>query len=270
MLSNYYNFYYDPARQGYDTTQWHTIFGTPVIAGTSIQLQNAGMVHYGDIVRGQFQFNINVPSSPTQGNSRNWGLMRINTNAYIYFAINDTNFTANAADGNGNVSTTPITWNTAWAGTYQQYVIRWEGGTAKFFINGTQVAVITNIAVSGDPLSLYAANATTDGMLISTFVAKGMQSYWLNTEGTGTIFPSYQLFVSDDPTESDVLTVITEGEGAMSISDTETATEGITMLGIYQPIVNDTPTKTEVVSITRFSNISVSDTETATDVVTSI
>lgn len=58
------NFYYDPARQGYDTTLWKTTTGTPTVASNKIRLNAAKILGYGDLYKAETTFKINVPSAP--------------------------------------------------------------------------------------------------------------------------------------------------------------------------------------------------------------
>lgn len=58
------NFYYDPARQGYDTTLWKTVTGTPSVASNKIRLNTAKILGYGDLYKAETTFKINVPAAP--------------------------------------------------------------------------------------------------------------------------------------------------------------------------------------------------------------
>ncbi len=47
------NFYYDPSRQGYDTTLWKTVTGTPTVASNKIRLNTAEILGYGDLFKAE-------------------------------------------------------------------------------------------------------------------------------------------------------------------------------------------------------------------------
>jgi len=73
------NFYYDPARQGYDTTLWKTITGAPVSTGTALRFNVAKAIGYGDLFKVETSMKVTVPVTPvaylTGGNGASvWGV----------------------------------------------------------------------------------------------------------------------------------------------------------------------------------------------------
>lgn len=73
MANERINFYYDPAREGYDTTLWKTVSGTPTVASSKIRLNAAKIIGYADIFKGEVTYKLNIPTVPmaflTGGNS---------------------------------------------------------------------------------------------------------------------------------------------------------------------------------------------------------
>lgn len=59
-----FNFNYDPQRQAYDTGLWKTLTGTPAISGTKLRFTSAKAIQYGDCLRGNYKFLVNVPATP--------------------------------------------------------------------------------------------------------------------------------------------------------------------------------------------------------------
>lgn len=182
MANQYFNFYYDPVRQGYDTDTWTTLSGVPVVAANKLSLTNAGILHFADILRGDVSFKINI-AAPTAGDDRKIGLIEYNQGAFLYFKIADDVLTAESSDGT-TIKSTVIDWNTDWTGTDTVFRIKWEAGMATFFI-GDQFKVTLNDASSldipttvipGGPLSLYVHNAGAGDLLISYIEVLGVQS----------------------------------------------------------------------------------------------
>jgi hypothetical protein len=178
MFTQRTNFYYDPQRQGYDTSQWRTVYGSPVVIGGSLMLQQASIIHYGDILRGEVNFRVAVPNSPAGGEARTWGLYNLGSGAYVAFNIAGEVFSAIVSNGTDSASST-IDWQSSWAGVEVEYRIVWEAGTAKFYVNGVRQAAITNVAVYGKPLSLYVTNENSDQMSVGN-IAVAAHSFYLH------------------------------------------------------------------------------------------
>lgn len=180
MANQFINFYYDPQRQGYDTTLWKTIAGTPSISSNKLRLNAATIIHYGDILRGEFVFNVTIPAVPTSGDSRQIGLAQLNKGSYAYFDVTGAVFSAKVSTGTSSTSTA-ITWQAAWTNVATKYTIRWEGGLIKFFVGGALQATMSNTGtttyLTGDPMSLYVSNSNSDNMDITDINAKQIQSY---------------------------------------------------------------------------------------------
>lgn len=154
------SFYYDPQRQGYDTTLWKTVSGTPTIAANMLVLNAATVIHYGDLYQARAVFNVSIPSAPTGGNVRFIGLGQLNDSITVGFYVNGTEFGAISSDG--SVTTTvPITWKNIWTATYINLEVRWKGYGVTFYIDGVKQATINSEdpGLIWKPLSLYIDNA---------------------------------------------------------------------------------------------------------------
>jgi len=64
MSNERISFYYDPARQGYDTALWKTITGTPASTGTAIRFFTAKAIGYADLFKAETSFAITIPVTP--------------------------------------------------------------------------------------------------------------------------------------------------------------------------------------------------------------
>lgn len=194
MSNQYFNFYYDPASQGYDPLSWRSLFGTPVISGTRLSVGSSTIIHLAQMLRGDFVFNLRLPA-PAVGDDRQIGLIQYNKNEYIYFRIIDNILTAETSDGTTAYSTA-ITWQTGWSDTATDFRIKWEAGSAKFYINGGLQATISYTtsldvpvsAVPNDPLSFFISDyGSTSPTLLNFIEAKDIQSYLLVTSNSGVI-----------------------------------------------------------------------------------
>lgn len=164
MANERISIYYDPQRQAYDTALWKTISGTPAINGTVLRFISASAVQYKDVFKGTIVLNLTVPTAPTAGNDRKFGLTQLSKGALAYFKVAGTAFTAESADGNGNTESTTITWDSAWTNTATEFKIVWTGFEATFYVGGVKLATHRTVAVSKEPMSVYVNNSTADNL----------------------------------------------------------------------------------------------------------
>jgi hypothetical protein len=185
------SFYYDPVRQGYDTNSWMTISGAPTaIAGRLVMDTTVGIagaaVHYADFLKGDISFNLNIPTTPVSGDTRFIGVASPTSVSYVRFAIGPT-LTCQVSNGISTVVSAALPWDsTGWNGVDIDFRIRWEAGTAKFFIDDTQVYAITSDAVPAGPMSLYLLDNSTTAMTIGDIYVRGTQSFVMNPKSSGT------------------------------------------------------------------------------------
>lgn len=237
------NFYYDPIRQGYDTNLWRTLFGVPaVVAGNRLSVNNAAIVHYGDIMKGEFTFNLYVPDAPGGNDSRVIGLYEPNTQAYIVFTIGGT-LSGDVSNGTDTASTGTITWDSSWTGVNTNFRIRWEAGTAKFFIGNSQVGAISDVAVPSGPLSLYVSDISGSIMTIGDIAAKNIQTYTLNLKSGDTTVYGGAVIMAQGVT-------VTENVSIMEVNYTPTYSESVTVTDVAQIVQAYNPNKNETVTIT--------------------
>lgn len=170
-----FNFVYDPQRQGYDSTLWKTLSGTPSISSSSIQLNNASILHYADTFRGYFSFKTTVPVAPVAGQDKKIGLISLANDIYAYFQITGAVLQCVVKDEAGTSVTIPVAWDAAWTNTAKDFDIDWTGNNVKFKIGGVQVAY-TEICPKS-PMSMYIVNATADNMLIGYAEGRAIESY---------------------------------------------------------------------------------------------
>lgn len=64
MSNERISFYYDPARQGYDTALWKTITGAPASTGTALRFTSAKAIGYADLFKSDVTFAAIIPTVP--------------------------------------------------------------------------------------------------------------------------------------------------------------------------------------------------------------
>lgn len=149
-----------------------------------LNLNQAAIIQYADLLKGDLTFRLVIPTSPAAGHSRRWGFYAVNKESGVYFEVSGATFQATVRDGiNGTSSSVALTWNDDWANAETTFRVRWEAGLATFYINGAKVTTIAlddeNVVLASSPLSIYIENLTTDEMLTANIDAVGVQSYLL-------------------------------------------------------------------------------------------
>lgn len=170
------NINYDPQKQGYSTTIWKNITSAPTISGTNLRFTSAIAVQYADVRKGNFTFNITIPTAPTAGHSRSFGLMNISKNVYALFNITHDVFRCITRDEDGNTKTTVVTWNTDWSATATNFTVRQIGFDVVFSVNGAKVARHEE-AVPRSATNIYVLNGVADNMDLASIVATDVETY---------------------------------------------------------------------------------------------
>lgn len=235
MATQFTNFTYDPLKQGFDTSIWRKMSGTPVVFNQLV-FSAAAAIHSADILKGRFLFNVNVPNTPKSGDVSSWGLYSISRGAYILFDINGATFSAKTSDGETS-SSSVITWDPSWSDVNTNYTIQWEAGTAKFFINGGQVACISDASIPNITMGLYVTNTLATDLTVKYISCNGIQSY---------------ILVQDVMTSAaDIPLPIWVAQPEVSKSESITITESVVVSIATNPAPSDTVTITENVAIVR-------------------
>lgn len=215
---------YDPQRQGYDSSSWHTIFGAPTLVGGYLSFKQASTVGLADVRRGQAHFQMSV-SAPAAGDQKIFGLFSISKNAYAYFKIADDVLTANVSDGT-NTQSEEITWQSAWSSTSTTFTIRWQAGIATFFVNGSRMSAFGGDGVPNGPLSLYFKNENDTDLMVDYIEVIGAQSYILVQDNDDSVYAP-AAFISEGLTLSESLTV--DASKVPSVNESMALTESVTV-----------------------------------------
>lgn len=162
---------YDAIIKQYDSTFWKTTTGTPAMSGNVLRFTSAASVSYLLHIFADVEFNLNIPTAPTAGDARHWGLRNPATDGEgaVYFKIAGTAFTAEVVDSTGNTKSVTLTWSAGYTATATEYRIRWEADHIIFYINGTIVATIGTFempknSIPENPLALRVVNGNADNM----------------------------------------------------------------------------------------------------------
>ena len=184
MANQYFNFYYDPTRQGYDTNTWTTIAGAPVVIANQLSLTNAECIHFADLLPGDATFSVNM-AEPAAGFDTEFGFYGSpQQQSFLVFRVVDDVLTAEISNGT-QTSSTVIDWDTAWNNTPTEFRIKWEAGMATFFIGGVQKVCVTDveaidkgddIIIPNSPLSLDLYTDGGETLLVNYIIVKTIQS----------------------------------------------------------------------------------------------
>ena len=270
MSNQYFNFYYSPARQGFDASTWRTIVGSPAVSNNRLILSTATIVHYADLLRADATFNLNI-AAPSAGLSKRFGFYQPGLNAFAYFSISGADFTAECSDG-ANTTSVSITWQSSWTNTNTEFRVKWEAGTATFFVGGVNQAVIQDVSVSGNPLSLYLTNESDDSLFLNYIDVKTIQSY-LMSEGLPAsstfedlVFAPDQINLTEAVTML-VTTLFVPAAGG-NLFDSTSISESVTVERIFDVTVSDSMTLSEAVTMSGQESLSVFDSIETTEAVT--
>ncbi len=233
-MDTFTNITYDPSRQGYDSSIWRTILGTPLVLGGQLAVQQASLVHLADSTRGNYIFNVNIPNSPVGGESRRLGLYSPNSGAYAWFSIESEALTAQCSDGYaGNTSTGTIAWESAWSGVNTEFRIHWDAGKVEFYVAGIRKATLSGNSIPKEPLAVYLSNLNSDYMTVQYVRWNGVQAFYMHMDLADTIpgpGPDYSvdtITITESITRA--LTMLL-GLQSDSLSISESTTQSLTLL----------------------------------------
>jgi hypothetical protein len=167
-------FLYDVKTSGYDTNIWNTISGTPTVATGKLKLNTAEINSFAAFTKCSVEFLMTIPTAPTSGDSRSWGLKVYNygNKGRIEFNITDTNFTAKVYDDSGTlIDSIPITWDSNWTNIEARFRITFSERNVFFSINDVIVARFQEVDVTENPLALHIINSVADDLLFAAVSA---------------------------------------------------------------------------------------------------
>lgn len=271
MANQYFNLSYDPVKQGFDNSTWRTVYGDVAVVGGKLELDKAAIIHYGDILRGDAVFSINI-AAPIAGDHTYFGFNQYSKGVHAWFKIHDTLLYAETSDGTTTYSVA-IPWEAAWTNTDTEFRIQWETGLVSFYIKGVKKASISYSApldipvsiVPNDPMSLYLESDALDLFNLNYIIVKSIQSY-LMSEGNDN--SSFEEIVkeSDKITISEVITMSINNPGvnkAETITISENIAKTVSVPG--KSGLFESSTVSEVLSLSQVSFTSPVDSTTVSE-----
>jgi len=203
--------YFDPARDGLDSSRWETLGGTPTVTGSTITLNQASIIEKSDISRGAVRFKLTIPVAPTAGQSRTFGFKNNVNKTEAVFIVSGTAFTAKVTDEDGNTDSETLTFSDDWVGDDKIFEIRVSPSQARFYIEGVPVAAFgawnDTAETGGAPrsaMSIYLDNSCDDDLELWGYHLNGAEIYEMSSipsditvttvtdPGTGTSYAHYQ------------------------------------------------------------------------------
>jgi hypothetical protein len=153
---------YDPVIKQYDTAFWKTTTGVPAMSSNVLRFTSAAAASYIQFIFSDVEFALNVPTTPSAGEAKVWGLRKPSSDKLgaAYFEITGATFQAVTYDDGGTAQTTAITWS-SYENTVTYYRIVWEPDGVRFLVNGSTVAFHTT-RVPQQALPLRIVNGDAD------------------------------------------------------------------------------------------------------------
>jgi hypothetical protein len=196
MENQFYNFNYDPSKEGFDSATWRNVYGDFSVVNGKLQFTQGSIIHYGDILRGDATFNINI-ATLSDGDTT-FGFTQYSKGTHAFFKINGLILSAETSDGVTTKSIV-IPWNNSWTDTDTEFRIKWEAGLVTFFIGGQFMASIgysapLNIVesiVPNDPMSLFITSDSIDLFILNYITVVGIQSFLMSEGNNNSIFEPF-------------------------------------------------------------------------------
>ena len=170
-------FIYDVVMRGLDSSFWKAISGTVTVSSNKLRFNADVAGSYTQFKFGKFEFAVNVPTTPSSGEAKKWGLLNPSNVAAgsAYFEIAGAVFKAVSYDNDGNAESTTITWD-SWEGEETSFEIQWEKDYVIFLVAGTVVAT-HKTRVGTLAQGLYISNSDSDNTDVGFVKVKDTSMY---------------------------------------------------------------------------------------------
>jgi len=177
------NLFYDPYIYGYDDDFFKTVVGLakavngkiriiPESGGTSSRVLTTTMFR-----RGEISMRMTVPTAPTSGDSRVFGLYSIalgNRNAAYFYISGESFYVRTYGRDTGTPESTTVPWDSDWTNLSTEFEIRWRVDGVEFWIGGRRVANHASIFPENMLLPMYFSNNQEDPFFINYINVKGV------------------------------------------------------------------------------------------------
>ena len=255
MANQYFNFGYNPVQQGFNASTWRTIYGDAAVSNGKLAITKGAILHYADILRGDATFSVKTSVAPAFDDNFTFGFLQYAKNVYLYFKVNDGVLTAETSNGTVTTSTV-IDWQTEWTNADTEFRIKWEAGTATFFIGGqfkvakndTYTLEVPVVLIPGDPMSLYMANDSVSTVLLNYITVKSIQSFVMSEGNSDSRFETF-VTESDRARITESVTAAMAAAEAVNKADTANISEAVTIQNDRNNSVSDTTNMSESVTV---------------------
>lgn len=171
---------YDPVVKGFSNLFWATTSGAPTASGGDLRLNAAAIASFSQYVYGDFEFQVNIATTPSAGEAKHWGLRNpASSRGAMYFEITGATFQAVSVSDDGNTTnTTAVTWNDkgkTYNGNMTKFRIVWTKESVKFYVDTIEAAVAEHITSAGSlPLALRLSNTDADNMDVDFIIGQSI------------------------------------------------------------------------------------------------
>lgn len=170
---------YNPLTEGYsEDAVFSAITGTPTISSNKLRLNEDTIITYDKTFKdGSLEMVITVPTAPTTGDVRQFGLKNADGDlkGAMLFDVTDDVFTAKIYDASGTlIASKVINWNADWTADEATFRITWANRQVFFAVRNVIVARFTSngdiastVQMARHPMYLYLKNVNADNMDVS-------------------------------------------------------------------------------------------------------
>jgi len=175
---------YDPQFSGYDITFWNTLSGFPTIVSNKLRLNTCEILSFPILRNGDVEFTLTVPTAPTSGDTRTWGLKSpiFGNRGRIEFSISGATFSIVGYDELGTTAfiSQTVPWDAGWTNTATRFRVRWSNSEIQFLVNDSVVArgafQVGKLTLTSLPLSIHINNGNADNLDVSAVVVRRADS----------------------------------------------------------------------------------------------
>lgn len=160
--------HYDPSVDGYPSTVWSTVSGSPSVNNNDVLVINsAEIVGISGVTLSELTLDLNIPSDPSGGDTRSWGFQspQDGNEARIEFVIDGDTFKVLGYDeGGNNLFDKKAIWDSAWSGSFNKYKVKVNQGGVYFTVDGNVVAKFTDVNMPETTLVPHINNDNSDDL----------------------------------------------------------------------------------------------------------
>jgi hypothetical protein len=174
---------------GYSELFFQTITGAPSVVSGAVRFNEASAQTSGEYLYGTFETDLVIPTVPTVGDNRYWGLTAVinGTTHLATFNIADDVFTTNTCGASPtDMESTTVAWVSGWEAAQTKFAIKWYKEKVEFWVGGLKVATHTEFIPETRALPFRFTNGNADNMDLVSMTFVGIHKvFGMFGEGTG-------------------------------------------------------------------------------------